>query len=118
MFRRRANLVLRWGLAGTLAAAALFGSQLHDICGVCHAGQQGGCDGREIASILAAGRPANCDDGTNCPICNYLVQGTMAGERFVGVSVTVHVPNRSPAIPLLLSTPHLQPFQARAPPVA
>ena len=118
VLRRRANLVVRWGLAGILAAASLFGSKLHDICGICHAGQQGGCEGRAIVSSVAAGHSATCDDGANCPICNYLAQGRVVGERFEGLAATVNVPNRSPAVPLVLAGPHLQLFQAQAPPAA
>jgi hypothetical protein len=124
MLRRLANLVLRWGLAGILGAMSLFGSELHDILGIHHAGQLGGGGhessglARQHESSVAAGHAENCDDEANCPICNYLAQGRMVGERFEGISVTVSVPNRSPAIPICLPSPHLQPFQARAPPAA
>jgi hypothetical protein len=42
----------------------------------------------------------------------------VVGQQVVVVSVAVSVPNRSPVIPLFLPSPYLQPFQARAPPVA
>jgi hypothetical protein len=120
VLRRLASSVLRWGLAGFLAATSLLGSQLHDIFGIHHAGQLSSCVGSGLAlehgPSLAAGHSESCDDEANCPICNYLAQGRIVGERFEAISVTVNVPNRSPAILLFLPSPHLQPFQARAPP--
>ena len=122
MLRRLANLVLRWGLAGIIGTTSFFGSELHDIFGIHHAGQLGkcGCESKGLAlqhgfsvAAVTAGNSENCDDGTNCPICNYLAQGQIAGEHFEGISVTVNVPNRSPAIPLFLPCPLLEPFQAQ-----
>jgi hypothetical protein len=122
MSRCLANSVLRWGLAGILGVTSLLGSELHNIFGIHHACQLGGCEGSGLSlqyqPSVAAGHSESCDDGTNCPICNYLAQGKNVGERFEGISVTVNVPNRSLAIPLFLPSPHLQPFQARAPPAA
>ncbi len=124
MLRGLVNSTLRWTLAGLLGVTSLFGSSLHDIFGIHHAGQQGesACESHEIgllgAPSIAAAHVANCDNGANCPICNYLAQGKIVGERYEGILVTVHAPNRSPAIPVFLPSPHLQPFQARAPPVA
>jgi hypothetical protein len=124
MLRRPANLVLRWGLAGILGVTSLLGSELHDILGIHHAGQQGrcGCQRSEIAlqhgPSVAARHSEGCDDGTNCPICNYLAQGRIVGERVQAISVTVSVPSISLPAPLFVSTPLLQPFQARAPPAA
>jgi hypothetical protein len=124
MLRRLANSTLRWLLAGILGVTSLFGSSLHDIFGIHHAGQQGecACESREFglqdAPPIAARHVASCDNEANCPICNYLAQGRIVGERYEGILVTVNAPNRSPAIPFFLPSPHLQPFQARAPPVA
>jgi hypothetical protein len=124
MLRRLANSVLRWGLAGILAATSLLGGHLHEILGIHHAGHFGGrgCEGGGLAgqhaAAVAAGSAESCDDEANCPICNYLAQGRIVGERFEGFAVTANVPNPSPAIPLCLPTTHLQPFQARAPPAA
>lgn len=124
MLRRVANSVLRWSLAGILGVTSLLGSQLHDIFGIHHAGQQSGChcEGNERAlqhePSVAAGHSEGCDEGTNCPICNYLAQGRIVGERFEGVLVMVNVPHRSPEMPLFVPSLHLLPFQARAPPAA
>ncbi|MGO8746623.1 MAG: hypothetical protein ACLQNE_11600 [Thermoguttaceae bacterium] len=123
MVRRLANLTLRWGLAGILGVTSLFGSSLHDILGI-PAGQQveSACERREVslqdAPPIAARHVTSCHDEANCPICNYLAQGRIVGERYEGILVTVNAPNRSPAIPFFLPSPHLQPFQARAPPAA
>ena len=53
MLRRPANSVLRWGLAGILGVTSLFGSELHDILGIHHAGQLGS------AAAKAVGSPSN-----------------------------------------------------------
>ena len=98
MLRHPANSVLRWALAGILGVTSLLGSELHDILGIHHAGQLGGREGRELALhhqlSVAAGPSGSCDDGANCPICNYLAQGRIVGERVEAVSVTVSVPSR------------------------
>ena len=122
VLRCLANSVLRWVLAGVLGVTSFLGGELHEIFGIHHAGQLGGCGGQcseitlQHGYSVAAGHSENCDDGTNCPICNYLAQGRMVGEQFEGISVTASMPDRSPPIPLFLPSPLLQPFQARAPP--
>ncbi len=124
MLRGLASSILKWGLAGILAATSLLGSQLHEILGIHHAGHLHACvcagngPARPDGVSVAAGHSACCDDEANCPICNYLAQGRIVGQRFAGVSVTVSVPERSPAVPLFLPSALLQPFQARAPPAA
>jgi hypothetical protein len=47
-----------------------------------------------------------------------LAQGRIVGERVQAILVTVSVPSISLPAPLFVSTPLLQPFQARAPPAA
>ena len=122
MLRHRTNLVLRWGFAGFLGVMSLLGSQLHELLGIHHAGLLGHGESCELAlqhrSSLAAAHSEACHDEASCPICNYLAQGRILGERFEGISVTANVPHRSTEMPLCLISPHLQPFQARAPPVA
>jgi hypothetical protein len=124
VLRRPANLILCWGLAGILGATSLLGGHLHDILGIHHAGYLGreACQSSEIAyhhgPSVAAGHSANCHDEANCPICNYLAQGQVVGERVQAVSVTVSVANISLPAPLCMAGPPLQPFQARAPPAA
>jgi hypothetical protein len=130
VLRPLANSVLRWSLVGVLGITSLLGGGLHDILGIHHAGYMGGAGSIGPASAastsfsasgltgpsVAAGQSQSCQDEANCPICNYLAQGRLVGERFEGVSVTVNLPHPSPEIPLFVSSPHLQPFQARAPP--
>jgi hypothetical protein len=124
VLRRPANLILCWGLAGILGGASLLGGHLHDIFGIHHAGCLGSeaCQSSEIACqhgpSVAAGHSANCHDEANCPICNYLAQGQVVGERVQAEVVTASVPSISLPVPLFAPTPLLQPFQARAPPAA
>jgi len=119
---RRANSVVRWGLAAILGGASLFGNQLHGILGVHHAS---GCDGVNRQAIglssqsqaaVDVAQAARCDDGTNCPICNFLSQGRIVGDRFDGPTAAVSLPNRSPVVPLRLPSPLLHLFEARGPP--
>ena len=124
MLRRLANLVLRWGLAGILGVTSLLGTELHEICGIHHAlyGDECGCEPAtgtvQHGPSLAVRQPQCSHDEANCPVCNYLAQGRLLGERVEGPSVALSVPNRIPAILLVAPSPHLQPFQARAPPAA
>jgi hypothetical protein len=111
-------------LAGILGVTSLLGSSLHDIFGNHHAGQQGesACEiceiGLQDAPSIAARHVTNCHDEANCPICHYLAQGRIVGERYEGILMTVHAPNQSLAVSVFLPGPPLQPFQARAPPAA
>ena len=65
--------------------------------------------------VRAADHREGCHDPATCPICQYLAQGQVIGERVEAVSVAASVPNRSLIIPLFLPSIVLQPFQARAP---
>ena len=118
--RRLANTVLRWSLAGILGAMSLLGNELHEIFGIHHAGHLSGCGhvrsglAGQVGLSLVAGESQSCDEA-NCPICNYLAQRSLVGERFVEVPVTLSAPNRSPAVPLFAPSPRLLPFQSRAP---
>ena len=122
MLRGLANSVLRWALAGILGATSLLGSELHELFGIHHAGEVRRCAGSGLAgqsgASVAAGHAQSCDDGAICPICNYLAQGRVVGERFEGVSVAVSVPERSPAIPLFLPSPHLRAISGASAPAA
>ena len=124
VLRRLASSVLRWGVVGVLVATSLLGGELHSILGIRHSWQRGRCGWEgaacavESGTSVAGGHCQSCDDGTNCPICSFLAQGRIVGERFEAVSVTLSVPNRSPAIPLFAPSLHLRPFQSRAPPAA
>ena len=55
-------------------------------------------------------------DAATCPICQYLAQGQVIGERVEVASVAVSVPDHRPLIPLFTPNTVLQPFQAPAPP--
>ncbi len=100
----------------------MLGTELHDLFGIIHAttwvrGEDGAMAFTQ-GPALTTGRSAVCDDAANCPICNYLAQGRVVGERFEGIAVTAGVACRSPLVPLCLPSLPLQPFQARAPPLA
>ena len=127
--RRPAKSLLTWLLAVMIGGLSFLGEGLHDLLGL-HQGPvvsdshllgfaPGYYSSHGNAPYVAATNyRENCHDSATCPICQYLAQGRVVGQRVVVVSVAVSVPNRSPAIPLFLPSPHLQPFQARAPPAA
>jgi hypothetical protein len=129
MVRRPGKSLLTWLLAVTIGGLSVLGEELHELLGLHHQPVAPVC-GSEVGGfsygnsledghvhlVAAATNRENCHDSATCPICQYLAQGRVVGERVVVVSIAVNVPNRSPAIPLFLPSPHLQPFQARAPP--
>jgi hypothetical protein len=125
VLRRLVNSVLRWSLAGILAATSLLGNELHDLFGIHHAGELGLCDCHDLGTVghqgepsVAAGHSDGCDDGANCPICNYLAQARIVGERVQAIVLSASVPSFVLPARLSAPTPDLQPFQARAPPAA
>ncbi len=119
---RAANSIVAWLLTGVVAAVSFFGTGLHQILGV-HHGADSGPDSQigahpttAAVEIQKDGRQDGACDEANCPICSYLAQARVVGERFEALAVTVNLPNPTGEIPLFLPTPDLHPFQARAPP--
>jgi hypothetical protein len=126
MVRRPGKSLLTWLLAVMIGGLSVFGEELHELLELHHQPSASVC-GSEVSGFLHGGNghiclvaAANdrdgCHDPATCPICQYLAQGRVVGQRIVVVSVAVSVANPSPTIPLFLPSPHLQPFQARAPP--
>jgi hypothetical protein len=113
------KLVVTWFLAGFMAMASLAGPGLHSILGIRHSHQFGHqASGGDVGKpVLLADHGAACDEA-GCPICNYLAQGRIIGERFEGISVTLGIPNEAPEVYLFLPGASLRPFQARGPPAA
>ena len=129
MVRRPGKSLLAWLLAAMIGGLSMFGEELHELLGLHHQPVAPVCgsdvggfsygdslENGHIRLVAAANHRENCHDSATCPICQYLAQGRVVGQRVVVVSIAVSVPNRSPAIPIFLPGPHLQPFQARAPP--
>ena len=127
MVRRPARSLLTWFLAIAMGGLSLFGESLHELLGL-HEGPvvsdsrllgfAASCySGHSNAHYISGGNHReNCHDSATCPICQFLAQGRLLGERVKVVSVAASLPNRSPVIPLFVPSPLLQPFQARAPP--
>jgi hypothetical protein len=126
--RRPGKSLLTWLLAAMIGGLSFLGEGLHDLLGL-HQGPVVSdshllgfsarfYSGHENTCIAAANHRENCHDSATCPICQYLAQGRVVSQQVVVVSAAVGVPNRSPALPLFLPGPNLQPFQARAPPAA
>ena len=75
---------MTWLLAGVVAGISFAGTGLHSILDIHHGpglvipAQQTSVAGGVQA---VAGDEGACDDA-NCPICNYLAQGSLVGERF------------------------------------
>jgi len=130
MVRRPGKPLFTWLLAITMGGLSVFGEELHELLGLHHRQSVASVCGSDVCGVFrgdslenghsrfvaAANHLESCHNSATCPVCQYLAQGRVVGERVVVVSVAVSVPNRSPAIPLFLPSPHLQPFQARAPP--
>ena len=130
MVRRPGKSLLAWLLAAMIGGLSMFGEGLHELLGLHHqrpfasvcSPEAGGffygnsLENGHIRLVAAANHREGCHDPATCPICQYLAQGRVVGQRVVIVSIVASVPNRSPAIPLFLPSPDLQPFQARAPP--
>ena len=129
MVRRPGKSLLTWLLAVMVGGLSLLGEGLHDLLGL-HQGPvvsdshllgfAPGCYSRHgnTPYIGEASHRESCHDSATCPICQFLAQGRVVGQRVVVVSVAASVPNHSPAIPLFAPSTVLQPFQARAPPAA
>ena len=127
MLRRSAKSFLTWLLAITFGGLSFFGDGLHDLLGLHHHGSAvpvcasavyGFSHGDFLQNghsrLVAANHREGLHDGATCPICNYLAQGKIIGERFAAISVTASVPNRSPAIPLFAPCPFSSHFSASA----
>jgi hypothetical protein len=125
--RRPGNSLLTWLLALLVGGLSLLGEGLHEFLGL-HEGPvapEGYSQGFSYASSFAYGNGRHieatdqrerCHDASTCPICQYLAQGKVLGERFEAMSVAGSVPNHSPVITLFTPSTVLQSFQARAPP--
>jgi hypothetical protein len=131
MMRCLASSSLKWFLAGVFGAVSLFGSGLHYIPGMGHGGS--GCGhshaGDFSRSVFAAqqwqgchfaavNHTEGCDNDSQCPICQYMAQGKVLGERFEPNSVPTLVARRAVLAPLAVASAVLQAFQARGPPAA
>ena len=120
--RRPGKSLLTWLLAVMVGGMSLLGEELHDLLGL-HQGLVSERCPREFfygcssgADIAAADHHEGCHDASTCPVCQYLAQGKVLGERFQAILVAVSVASRSPVTPLHTPSTVLRPFQARAPP--
>jgi hypothetical protein len=132
MVRRPGRSLIAWLLAVMIGGLSMFGEELHELLGLhhhqpfaslCSSEVSGFFHGNSfenghICLVAAANNLESCHNSATCPICQYLAQGRVVGQRVAVVSVAVSIPNRSPAVSFFLPSPHLQPFQARAPPAA
>src|SRR5580692_11977601 len=103
---------MTWLLAVVVGMLSLAGTGLHAILGIHHgshhsvpanqayrdSGSRDSTGGSKVVGnrLVTAGDEA-CDEA-GCPICNFLAQGRIIGERFEGLSVSVGLPTRSSTI--------------------
>ena len=132
MTRRSAKSLLTWLFAIGLGAMSFLGDGLHDLLGLHHHESVLAVRGSDVYGVsqgdsrenghsrfvAADNHREDYHDSTTCPICQYLAQASVIGQRFQVTSVPVSMPNRSLAAPLVIPAADLQPFQARAPPAA
>ena len=116
MRRRLAKSIFHWLVLGIFAATSFSGSALHELFGHCHAAaSRRAADDTAGAAVSQA---EDCHDASTCPICQYLAQGQVVGLQVAAESVYLSVPRPILAVPVVAASPVLQPFSARAPPVA
>lgn len=124
-----ANLVFRWLVSSVYAGLAILGSQLHQIAGIHHGHCVSNfyCAGSSedlifqsgsVAQLGAASRVEGCHDPAHCPICHYLGQAKLLGDRVDTLWDAVVLATFIPSTPLFAPGDLVRQFQARAPPVA